>query len=90
MRGENTRICQTVYCGFIYRVYRQGDFGGLWEETELSGARHRFGPVGDIQLAIDACRVGFDCTQGYDELIGDLLVGPAPGHELEDFQLAPA
>jgi len=32
----------------------------LGEEAELPGTRHCLSPVGDIQLAIDTGRVGFD------------------------------
>ena len=57
----------------------------LGEEAELPGTRHCFGSVGDVQLAIDTGRVGFDSARGYNELLGDLLIGPAQGDEMEDF-----
>ena len=55
------------------------------EDAELPGARHRLSPVGDVQLAIDTGRVGFDGARGHDELPGDLLVGSAQSHEMEHF-----
>ena len=54
----------------------------------MPGARHRLGAVGDVQLAIDTGRVGFDGARGHDELTGGLLVDTAQGHELKDFHLA--
>ncbi len=61
--------------------------GILGEDTELPGARHRLSPVGDVELAIDTGRVGFDGTPGYDELPGDLLIGAPQGNQVEDLQL---
>jgi hypothetical protein len=61
--------------------------GTSGEETELSGARHRLGPVSDVQLAIDMGCMGFDGTPGYNELSGDFLVGSAQGNEVEDLAL---
>ena len=60
--------------------------GDLGEDTELPGARHCLGPVGDVQLSVDMGRVSFDGARGHNELLGDLLVGPALGDEVEDFQ----
>ena len=60
----------------------------LGEEAELPGARHRLSPVGDIQLAINTGRVGFDGARSYNKLPGDLLVGSAQGDQLENLQLA--
>ena len=51
----------------------------LGEDAELPGARRRFGPVGNVQLAIDAGRVGLDRARCHDQLPGDLLVGHALG-----------
>ena len=59
----------------------------LGEEAELPGARHCLGSVGDVQLAINTGRVGFDGAWGHNELPGDLLVGTAQGYEVEDLQL---
>jgi hypothetical protein len=50
-------------------------------------ARHSLNPVGDVQLAADASRVGFDSTRGHNKLAGDLLVGLAQGLETENLQL---
>ena len=61
--------------------------GILGEYAELPGTGDCLGPVGDVELAVDAGRVGFDGAWGYDELPGDLLVGPAQGHEVENFHL---
>ena len=69
--------------GLIYGMY----VGVLGEDAELPGAGDCLGPVGDVQLAIDTGRVGFDGARGHNELPGDLLVGPAQGHEMENFQL---
>ena len=60
--------------------------GTLGEDTELPGARHRLGPVGDVQLAVNTGRVGLDGAWGHKELLGDLLVGPAQGYEVENLQ----
>ena len=60
------------------------------KDTELPGARYRLGPVGDIELAIDTGRVGFDSAPGHNKLLGDLLVGFAQGHEVKNFKLARA
>jgi hypothetical protein len=60
---------------------------GSGKDTDLPGAGDCFGPVGDIELAIDTGRVGFDGAPGHDELLSDLLVGPAQGDELENLQL---
>jgi len=69
----------------LYLNASLGVHGGLGEDTELPGARHRLGPVGDVELAIDTGCVGFDGARGYDELLGDLAVGSAQGDEVEDF-----
>ena len=61
--------------------------GILGEDAKLPGAGHCFGPVGDVELAVDAGRVRLDGARGDDELLRDLLVGPAQGDELEHFQL---
>ena len=62
--------------------------GKLGEDTELPSARHRLGPIGDIELAVDTGSVGLDGARGHNELSCDLLVGLAQGHEVENFQLA--
>lgn len=64
--------------------------GESGKNAELPCARHRFGPVGDIQLAIDIGCVSLDGTPRHDELLGDLLIGLAQGNQVENFQLAPA
>ena len=61
--------------------------GILGKDTQLPGMGNCLGPVGNVQLAIDTGRVGFDGAPGYDKLPGDLLVGPAQGYEMEHFQL---
>ncbi len=61
--------------------------GIIGKDTQLPGVGNCLGPVGDVQLAIDTGRVGFDGAPGYDKLPGDLLVGPAQGYEMEHFQL---
>jgi len=60
-------------------------FGGY---TELPGVCHRLGPIGNVKLAIDTGRVGFDSARRYHELLGDLLVGSTQGREMENLQLA--
>lgn len=73
--------------GVIFRGYlSKGE--GLGKDAQLPGASNGFGPIGDIQFSIDADCVSFDGTQGYDELLGNLLIGPTQGHEMEHFQLA--
>ena len=54
----------------------------------MPGASDGFGPVGDVELAVDAGRVGFNGAWGHDELPGNLLVGPAQSHEVKNFQLS--
>ena len=61
--------------------------GILGEDAALPGTGDCLSPVGDVELAIDTGRVGFDGARGYNELPGDLLVGSAQGHEVENFQL---
>ena len=55
----------------------------------MPGTGDRLGAIGNIELAIDTGCVGFDGSRSHDELPGDILVGPAQGHELENFQLTP-
>jgi hypothetical protein len=71
----------------IRSIYRDV-CGILGEDTDLPGSRHRFGPVGDIELAVDTGCMGFDGTRCDNELPGDLLVGSTQGHELENLQFA--
>ena len=74
------------YSEFIYRGYLQ-DIMGLKENPKEPGTGDRLGPIGDVEFTVDAGRVGFNGPWRYDELPGDLLVGPAKGHEMEYFQL---
>ena len=62
-------------------------YWGLGENTELPGARYRFGPVGNVQLAVNTCCVGFDGALGHDKLMGDFPIRPAKGYKMENFQL---
>ena len=58
------------------------------EDADLPGARHRLGPVGNIELSVDAGCVGFDRARGYNQLPGNLLIGTTQGEMMEDFELA--
>ncbi len=62
--------------------------GRSGDDPQLPGASDCFSPVGGIQLAINAGRVGFNRPGSNDELLSDLLVGAAQGHQAQDFQLA--
>jgi hypothetical protein len=55
----------------------------IGENTDLT--RDCLRPVGGIQLAIDAGRVGLDGARRHDQLLRDLLIGFAQGQEREDF-----
>ncbi len=59
----------------------------LGKDAELPGARHRLSSVGNVELAVDAGRVGFDSALGYDKMLSNLLISSAQGHELEYLQL---
>jgi len=39
---------------------------GLGKDTQLAGAGDCLGPIGDIELAIDTGRVGFDGTRRHN------------------------
>ena len=45
------------------------------------------GPVRNVQFSVDAGGMGFDGTWSHDELLGNLLIGSAESHEMENFQL---
>src|SRR5262245_26937081 len=62
----------------------------LTQEAEGPGAGDGLGPVGRAELAEDVTDMLLDRVQYHDELVGDLLVGPAHGQQLEDLQFAAA
>ena len=53
----------------------------------MPGARYSFGPVRNIQLAINTGRVSLDGTRRNNELLGDLLIGSTECYEMENFEL---
>ena len=85
-RDEETRICQTGYLGgYLLGLFRGED--GLGKNAELTSAGNCLGPIGRLELTIDAGCMGFDGARRYDESLGDFLIGHTQGHEMEHFQL---
>jgi len=61
--------------------------------TKASGDQHQFlafldglGAPPDVELGKEVGAVGFDGIDGDEQLIGDLLVAHAHGHEFKDFE----
>jgi hypothetical protein len=80
-------IRQKGYSGVICGDYWIGG-RGLGKEVYLPGAGDCLGLVSDIELALDAGRVGFDRVQHHDQLPGNFLADLTLGGELEHFHLA--
>ncbi len=57
------------------------------EEAHLPGAGQSLGAAAGIQLAVEVVDVGLDRARRDEELMCDLLVGPAGGDEGENLQL---
>src|SRR5688572_27689260 len=68
-------------------VNEPNSWAGL-EQTELAGTGDRLGPAVDLELAEDDPIVSFDGTQGDEEPITDLMIGPPLRDQLQDFQLS--
>lgn len=62
----------------------------LIEEVEGAGFLDGLGAAADVEFAVDVVGVPFDGAEGYDEVVGDLLVGVPGRDEMEYFEFAVA
>jgi len=71
------------------------EFGQITgNHTKVSGNQEEFltllhglRAATDVEFQKEVCGVGLDGVDGHEKFVGDLLVGVAFGHELEDFVL---
>ena len=57
------------------------------QQPQRLGDQDRVGPAPGIQLAVDAGGVGFDRSQGDDQVSGNLLIGLPCCNQPQDLQL---
>ena len=76
-------------CALLETMFA-GKLAHWLQQAELASTHDGFGAALNLEFAKDVSIVPLDGVEGQEQPTSDLLIGAAPGHELENFDLARA